>query len=289
MRYLFIISIVCVFLGAVASHAQAAVLVVDSEFTTFAVGDVFAVEVSVDTEHQSLNTAAIEIEYPHESIELVDIQDGESVLSFWIQRPESPQKGKVTLTGMTPGGFVAEKAPLITLRFRAIAVGQGAVSISQSDLRIHDGLGTAALTKQQNLHVTVLGGSSQIVMELVDDEAPEEFVPFVLQDEDIADGAQVLVFATKDKGSGIDYFAVKEGVFGSYVRTESPYILRHQSLDKKITVKAVDKLGNERVAVLYPQDWQPWYERSRLIVGILLVCALFFYMVWRYFRHWSVR
>ena len=42
---------------------------------------------------------------------------------------------------------------------------------------------------------------------------------------------------------------------------ESPYLLKNQKLNKNIFIKAVDKNGNERVAVLLPQKPLPWYEK----------------------------
>jgi len=127
------------------------------------------------------------------------------------------------------------------------------------------------------------------VTNVVDDERPEPFTPEIIQDQDVYDGDHVLIYATEDKGTGIDYFAVKEGWLGAYLKADSPYHIKHQSLDRKISVKAVDKLGNERVEVIYPQNWQPWYERSRLIIGILILCALSLYTVWRLLRRRLVK
>jgi len=59
------------------------------------------------------------------------------------------------------------------------------------------------------------------------------------------DGKYFLVFSTQDKGSGVDHYEVREGRFGGFSEVSSPYILKYQSLDKKIFVKAIDKFGNE--------------------------------------------
>lgn len=66
----------------------------------------------------------------------------------------------------------------------------------------------------------------------------------------------------------IDPYEVREGLWGKFVITQSPYPLQNQKLDEKIFVKAVDKNGNARVELLYPQNFHPWYKTSQ-ILGIL--------------------
>jgi hypothetical protein len=119
---------------------------------------------------------------------------------------------------------------------------------------------------------------------MVDDELPEAFTPQIVRDPDMFGGAWALIFATEDKGSGLDYMAVKEGWFGTYVQTESPYELQHQNLDKKIYVKAVDKNGNTRTTILYPQNGVGQYEQPLRIIGILVLCLLGLYFARTYYR-----
>jgi hypothetical protein len=77
-----------------------------------------------------------------------------------------------------------------------------------------------------------------------------------------------LVFSTQDKGSGIDYYEVKEEsqfllfrlLPSKWHRAESPYLLRDQSLSSRIYVKAVDRAGNKQFAELLPKRLIHWYE-----------------------------
>lgn len=285
MRYFFSLFLVAT-LYTMPLSAEAAVVMVESEFTNLNASDVFTVDVVADTEQKLVNTVAVDIVYPEELLELVAIDDGNSILSLWVEAPHDAG-GLVHFSGMTPGGFVTSHAPLLSLTFRAKESGQGNIEASKTEFLLHDGLGTVVPSASRNIHVSVGSGVSTIQTEMVDVEPPENFAPEIISDPDLYGGDATLIFATKDKGSGLSHFVVREGSFGRFDTAESPYRLRNQALDEVITVKAIDTVGNERVVTVYPQNWSPWYERSRLFIGILIVCALslciFGWLLWRFF------
>ena len=140
------------------------------------------------------------------------------------------------------------------------------------------------IVKKQNLHLSISKGEAGTFYNAVDDELPESFTPGIIEDSDLFEGAHTLVFTTKDKGSGVDYFEVREGVLSNYTRAESLYRLNHQALDRKIYVKAVDKMGNERIEIFYPQNWRPWHEHTWVIVSILILCILSLLIFWKILR-----
>lgn len=284
MRYLLIIFILFIGYGFSFLHASAATISAVSDFSALHVGDVFTVDLFVDTEGQTINAIEMELIFPEELLEYVSNDDGESPVSLWIDKPFYHDLNLITLSGITPGGFIDREVNIITITFKAKKVGQGNIEISKADLLLHDGLGTAANVTKQNLHISVSEGESEITYNAVDDEVPESFTPEVIQDADVFEGAYALIFATEDKGSGIDHFEIKEGFFSTYTLAESPYILKHQSLDQKIYIKAIDKLGNQRVEIFYPQNWQPWNEQTGLIVSILILCVLTFLISRRFVR-----
>ena len=79
-----------------------------------------------------------------------------------------------------------------------------------------------------------------------------------------------MVFATIDKTSGVDYYEVKEGKH-DFQRAESPYLLEDQSLRSKISVRAVDKAGNERIAEIIPPfkvSWKDIVILLAILIGI---------------------
>lgn len=284
MRYIFLLPFIFFSYGIFVMPALAAVIKVESDFNALHVGDVFTVDVAIDTEKQTLNAIETEIIFPNDLLEYVSSDDGDSVISLWIQKPNFHDSNIVTLSGITPGGFIQKDAKLLSLTFKVLQVGQGNIENINTKLLLHDGLGTETITKYQNLHLSIVEGDSSIVVNAVDEEIPEHFNPEIIQDEDVFEGKYALIFSTKDKGSGMGHYEVREGWFGDYQNAESPYELKYQSLDKKIFIKAIDLVGNERVEILYPQNWKPWYEQTGVIVSILILCVLTLFIFWRFFR-----
>lgn len=73
------------------------------------------------------------------------------------------------------------------------------------------------------------------------------------------------LFVAQDKGSGIDYYLIKESAgfifskFSPWKKVDSPYILQDQNLQSYIYLKAVDRSGNTRLVFLKPSNPLPWY------------------------------
>ncbi len=264
---------------------DASVLKMSSDFTTLHVGDVFTVDITIDTQAEMLNAVETSIIFPSNLIAFESSDDGASIVSLWMHKPQFDGSNTISLSGITPGGFSQKNAPLISLTFKVIDEGQGNIESTQSQLLLHDGLGTQDTVTQENVHIAVVSGESNIVMNTDDDESPEHFVPIIVQDRDMFDGAFALIFSTEDKGSGLDRYEVKEGLLGMYKITQSPYQLVHQSLDTALSVKAIDKNGNVRTEILYPQNLKPWYKDPFLPGTILISCVLISLIVGFCVRH----
>jgi hypothetical protein len=143
---------------------------------------------------------------------------------------------------------------------------------------LNDGNGTQAEINTQGAELSInenAASSSNVwAQEITDDKIPPEaFTIEINSSPRIADGKYFLVFSTVDKQTGVDHYEVLESkVAGLQPKTESafekfidkvfnvkgplppawttvssPYILRDQSLQSVIRVKAVDRAGNERV------------------------------------------
>lgn len=274
MRYLFLtIFIFCGF-GFLAAPASAAIWKVESDFRTLRVGDVFTVDVVLNTELQTINAIETKVVFPYDLLQYIESSEGASVVSLWVEKPVKIGDGVIYLSGIIPGGFMQKEARIASLTFKVIKDGQANISIDSPSALLNDGLGTESDITVQNLHISIIDGVSTMSLYISDDELPESFVPEIINDPDIFGGDSVLIFATNDKGSGLDRFEIKEGVFGRYHQADSPYQIFDQSLGTKILIKAIDKNGNERIEIFYPQNWQPWYKHSEIIVTILLLCVL---------------
>jgi hypothetical protein len=153
-----------------------------------------------------------------------------------------------------------------------------------TELYLNDGQGTVAKMETQGMNTvideSVTGTRDDWSQRINEDKLPPEtFIIQISRDEKVADGRYFIVFSTTDKQTGIDHYEVleanpadlvehkeetflngiREKLFGvkmspaAYERATSPYILKDQSLNSVIKVKAVDRAANELV-VEYHND-----------------------------------
>jgi len=91
------------------------------------------------------------------------------------------------------------------------------------------------------------------------------------------------VFVAQDKGSGIHHYELQENrkqkiENRKWEEAESPYVLKDQKLRSFIYVKAIDRVGNERIAMLPPRYPMRWYERP-LVWGIIILLLVVLYII----------
>lgn len=259
--------------------AFAAELRIDAKDTEVAVGQQFHVNILLDAENEEINAVEGEIMFPNDRVEPKEIRDENSIISFWVERPKIAEKSKISFSGIIPGGYKATKGLIFSLLF--LAKKEGRVGVTIHDVRAlkNDGLGTPASVAVSDFLFSISAHpevASQEPVKVKDNDPPENFTPEISQAKDMFDGKYFLVFATQDKGSGLDHYEVREGFWARFISAESPHLLQSQKLDKKIFVKAIDKSGNERIAVLeprYPITWYENYENWIMIIVVLLIIA----------------
>lgn len=249
---------------------------IDSKSQEIKAGEQFETGIFLNTQEEYINAVDGKIVFPSDLLELKEIRDGGSIINFWIEQPKVTRAGIVDFSGIIPGGYRAEKGLLFSVVFRAKTSGDGVIEIQGANVLLHDGNGTPTSVKifPFPFSISQKGPSVQPTVEPVQDsESPEEFRPEIAQNPDLFQGQGFLVFATQDKGSGVERYEVCEGNKTTCVTAESPHLLQNQKLNRKIFVKAVDDKGNERIEIVYPPNWRPWYKKY-WIFGILLVGAL---------------
>ncbi len=250
---------------------------VETPDTPVPVGQEFFVPITLDTQGESVNAIEGNIVFPHSLLEMIDIESGNSIINFWIEKPQRQGAEKIIFSGITPGGFVGSNQNIFTLVFRAKEPGLGNIHGSNFQVLRHDGMGTALPLEINTAWVEVNSSTSDNFFGQVqreDREIPESFVPYVTQDPHLFSGKYTLIFSSQDKGSGIDHYEVKEGKNANYEVFESPYMIKNQALDTDIFIKAVDNFGNERIVVIEGENKISWYE-SILKSGILLAVIFF--------------
>ena len=234
-------------------------------------GEQFVVSVYIDSV-ESLNAIEGKVIFPSDTFLVRDIREGNSVINFWLDKPNVEQVGELHFSGITPGGFNGKNKQLFSLVLEPKKAGTYLIELKDVKAFIHDGVGTNASLNMYNADISVRSQSNNVEQAiLIDKELPEVFEINLARDPNIFDGKYFLVFTTQDKISGISKYKVKEGKFDTFVDAESPYVLENQNLDRKIYVKAIDKSGNERIATLNPQNITSWYLNYGVIAIITLL------------------
>lgn len=263
----------------IVSQVSAAELFFEPRVSEGGVGQQIELSFYVDTEDTRINALEGRISFPVDILEVSEVRDGNTIMNVWIERPRAEdggltEKGEIFFSGITPGGYDGARGLIFSLVFRLKKEGSGTVEIGDASALIHDGKGTAAdLTLTPAILMVVHRGSAVLnVLPVMDTEPPESFELSVTHDPELFDGRSFLVFATQDKGSGIDHYEVREGDTEFFV-AESPYILRNQDLDTEIVVRALDRAGNAREAALEAMQERRAY-RPYWFFGIITMLAL---------------
>ncbi len=259
----------------VAAPVFAAEIRLDAQKSEINSGEQFLVDIIIHSE-ESLNAVEGRLIFPADKLLIKEIRDGNSIINFWVEKPRLEASGVILFSGITPGGFSGANNNIFSVVFEAKNTGIASVALQNTKALKNDGLGTETALLTRDTTVSIKPGDSNVRKEiLTDGEPPEDFNPTIESAPNIFDGKYFLVFATQDKISGIANYKVREGEWGWFRVAESPYLLKHQSLDRKIFVKAVDKVGNERITMLNAQQQVPWY-RHYAVIGILLVIVFGF-------------
>jgi len=299
-----IFSLVCFSMPA---QLEAASLYLDPPFTDLYRGDAVKLAVRLDTDEitgECVNTVDAVISYS-EGVEPVDIATGGSIFSIWVEPPTINKENRtITFAGGIPNGYCGRVSgdPRLTntlaeIIFRSPGFSIGGASeatsatvsfTEQSTAYLNDGLGTKANLRTfpatfnlfKNVGTDLKNPWQQDVSN--DVTPPQEFSISLQKDEKAFNQKYYIVFNTTDKETGIDQYQIMEeplSQFGSFqwgradapwMVARSPYILKDQSLNSIIRVKAIDKAGNEYITNLIPDDSIRTFSSSQLTFIIIL-------------------
>ncbi len=229
------------------------------------------IKLLIDSAGQKVNSVAGEIALP-ESVTVTQIQEANSLISFWIESPRVAD-GAVKFAGIIPGGYQGTGGQILALQINPQGLSlrtktQGeSLRVSNAQVLLHDGLGTSVAVETPGFNFTPSDSVG-----LVDEVPPEPFTPLLAQEPSVFSGQQFVAFQTQDKQSGINYYEVKEG-WGKWQKAESPHELTSWGAKLRVLVKAVDLAGNERVATVFSPGFT---YLSYFIGGIILIvlCVL---------------
>lgn len=269
----------------------ASTVYIDTNRSEFFVGDTVLFSVRINSENKDINTVEGEVllDYSAGAVSLVDINTAGSAFSLWPGKPTPSENNiNISFTGGSPGGLISNNAIVFNIVLKLHEQGQVALSLGNIGVYLNDGKGTKDKVSIKDLIINVLPKISDA--EPTDDwgtiisndkTAPEPFEITLGKDPSVFDNQYFISFFTTDAESGVAYFEVQEGE-RDFVRAESPYVLKDQSLKNLIKVKAIDKAGNERIEELLPPAPPAVQYQTYLIwVVIILTGLIFLFWFWR--------
>ena len=248
----------------------------DTTSTKIVEGEEFLVSFFIDSQNEKINALEGKLSYSQDILEIIDIRSGNSVINFWLEDLKNTKGKSDTFSGIIPGGYQGEKGFIFSVLYRAKAQGNATIAIVNGKGLRNDENGTEIKTTSKLRTFTVSKNSSAVaptILMMKEDISPENFTVYRGQSQDIFDGNYFIVFATQDKGSGVDHYEVKEGFFGKYVEAKSPYLLKNQKRTSTLYIKALDKDGNERIEKL-SAEIRPWYTSYWFLILLFLVSVV---------------
>ncbi len=316
-RYQNVVLAVLFFL-CVATPASAATLYMDPNQHELKRGDSAIVSVRLDTdEEECVNVVDAVISYS-ENIEPIDISRGSSILSIWVEDPVIDKVNRtISFAGGIPNGYCGRIAgdPRLTNNLIDIHVMSPGMQVGSTEsgnigsltfadetrVLLNDGFGTEASRQLFNSEfILTRDAGSQVENDWLqiinnDEQPPEDFTIALERTPNAFSNRYFIVFNTTDKQSGLALYEVMEEplelrnlfIWGRanapWTEARSPYVLEDQSLNSTIRVRAIDKAGNEYVAVLVPDEASRTLPSELYVVAaaavaglLILVAALYF-------------
>jgi len=255
IKFLIGISFSLIFIGGLplVVDAQAASFYLSPTKGNYGVGENFSVNVYISTEGIAINAAQAKISFPPEKLKVVDISNGGSIFTLWVQEPVfSNSKGEISFGGGLPNpGFKGKAGKVITIVFQGKAVGEARVNFNNEVITANDPYGTNVFSSSQ-------GGVYSVFLpeklppkkpeEEIDTEPPLPFEITVDNEGDPTNPYPLLYFQTEDKISGLSHYEIKIGEgdsFPLFKGETNPFRLPYQAPGiHQILVKAFDMVGN---------------------------------------------
>ncbi len=248
------------------------------------------VNVLLDTQGTALNAIQGDIALMG-SFDSVRISTSNSIVPLWVDAPRAAD-GVIHFSGVIPGGFgglllpdVPEAKPglLFSLIIAPAEHQRVTVNARHVTAYLNDGQGTAMALPLARLDFSAGPLPPANALDLA---SPGTFFPAIGRDSSVFEGRWFVAWNALDRGSGIGHYEVREqrpGKEGDWIAAASPYILQDQELKSVIEVKAIDTLGNQRIARLEPSHALSWGDRvsKRGILTASLTLALIAALVWR--------
>lgn len=265
-----------------------------SSATTYRTDTYITVTLVINTGGNSINTVSGKVEVLGDA-QIVDARYGESIISLWVEKPTvNKGAGSITFSGGLPGGFNGSRGALFSVGLKTKTAGNVTIKPSDIHVLLNDGSGTE-LSPVAVKSVTLSFEKKEVEVEPVPDttenidvppepkiespkdtDPPEIFTPIVSRHPDIGNNSYFVSFFAVDKSSGVSHYEISEKPFllfwgkEIWVKSETPYILRHQWWRTKVSVRAFDQDGNLTTAY----STKPFHPFIMIVLSLLVALLI---------------
>ncbi len=298
----------CVFFS---NTAAAATLYLSPTTAELNRGDSIKLSLRLDVDEDECVNAIDGVLSYTENVEPIDISRGASIMSIWVEEPVINRDARtITFAGGIPNGYCGRIVgdPRLTnnivdvvFQSPGFVVGGGSSTTSSmgrvevaeaTQVYLNDGYGTRTTLNRYGVDLTLNTSVGSAIAnpwgDIIarDDQAPEAFSVMLERTPNAFSNDWFITFNTTDKQSGIDHYEVMEEplsdfwsfrwgeVTAPWIEARSPYVLKDQSLNSTIRVRAIDKAGNEYLAVLVPEEAQRTMTMNALLVYAAITAGI---------------
>ncbi len=218
---------------------------------------------------------------------ITDIEDGNSIVSAWIERP-AVKDNSIRFAGIIPGGFNGVYSPFeeeklsgLVFRFMLSADTPGDVSVSLRNFKAYKGAGEDSFIEidPSILNIRFLKEPSLTTNQSIDIVPPSDLTAEVVRLGNEIEG-WFAIFSARDNESGIHYFEYQESLTNEpskdqWERVESPVRLKDQKRGHYVIIKAVDRSGNSALLAIAPHSGGiPDFMYGALALAIILLVTI---------------
>ena len=153
--FVFLISISYILYSPILAYAASLYFSPSSD--SYTVGGVFPVGIYVSSADQAMNAADGVVTFPTDKLEVVSLSKSGSIFSLWVMEPSfSNEAGTMNFEGVVLNpGFTGASGRIITVNFRAKAMGTASLDFSSGSVLANDGLGTNILARLGSAQFTL--------------------------------------------------------------------------------------------------------------------------------------
>ena len=242
----------------------------------------FIVDVLVKSP-KPINAIGLEISYPVKSLELLQVNNNQSIIDIWRGNPLVSANGIIKIEGGLSKPFFGSGGNVISFRFKAKDIAIASLVFEDVAMYYADGLGTRAQTIHPPANITISFDAPQIALNPKEDLV----LPEILNIEIIKDPltqTTLAVFSVVDKDSGIKavYLRWRNWFFWSdWELVQNPAPLPKQSW--AIQIKAVDVKDNTISQTVYLKEniITKGFYMVLLLIAILCVIQGIKYVIFK--------